>query len=100
MAGTRSRGSRTAGQHPDRNRDERDYSARIAAVDFALRAIVGPDEFPIHRESLFRARTGFRACRECGAAERVDAQPVAVVQPERTDLPLRAAKPGSDSAGP
>ena len=61
VARPRRRGNRTAGQHSDRNRDERHSAAGSAALDFALRAFRHRDEFRIRRRSVLRARAGVRA---------------------------------------
>ena len=47
---------------PVEDRDERHSAPGIAALDFAVWAVVHRDEFRIRRRSVFRARTGLRTC--------------------------------------
>ncbi len=69
VAGACGRGSRAPHHHPARGRDERHPEARRAALDLALRPVVGHDELPVRHRSVLCARSrrssGFptRRCR-------------------------------------
>ena len=99
MARPRGRGGRAAHHDPDRARDERHPEARGAPVDLALRPVVGGDELRVRRRPVLRAGAGVRAGAERRGARRRQPGRLAALQPERPDLPVRAAEPRPLAAG-
>ena len=94
VAGPRRRGSRAPDHHPARDRDERHPEAGCAALDFALRALVGDDELRLRHRSVLRPGAGLPAHARRGSTRRGHAGDVPALQSERPDLSLRAAEPG------
>src|SRR5579871_4649824 len=84
VARTRLRGGGTAGIDTHRNRDERNSAARLAALDLALRAFLGADEFRLRSQPLFRTRAGVRTGGQCDSSLGAYAVAVAAVQSQRT----------------
>ena len=66
VAGPRRRGSRAPHHDPARSRDERHPEARRAALDLAVRPVVGHDELPVRHRPVLRAPAGVRAHRGRG----------------------------------
>ena len=91
-------GSRAPDLDSARSGDERHSEDREPALDFAVRALRAGDEFRVRHRSVFRARAGVRAHGGRDAAGRRHARRFSAVQPQRTDLSLRAGEPGPHAA--
>jgi len=84
--------SRTAGYHSARNRDERHSAAGYAALDLALRPFRHRDEFEYGADPYFVREQAFERMADA-SVPRFAALYLAVIQPQRPDLPLRLQSP-------
>ena len=99
VAGPRRRGSRAAGHASARARDERRAAHGGDAVHLALRAFRRHPDIRRGYRQLFRPPDCLRAPGRRHRSRRSDAGFGAAVQPQRSGLPLRAAKSRPHPAG-